>query len=85
MKANTTAWENNMKQNKTPLQEGQSAEGATMCGLLYLLEDSEKHRTDFKGLRMSTSKTLKGFWKQFLLFSGFMALMIEDSLHGEVA
>lgn len=56
-----------------------------MCGLLYLLEDSEKHKTDFKWLRMSASKILKGFWKQFLLFSGFMALMIEDSLHGEVA
>lgn len=56
-----------------------------MCGLLYLVEDSEKHKTDFKGLKMSTSQILKGFWKQFLLFSGFMALMIEDSLHGEVA
>lgn len=49
------------------------------------MEDSEKHKTDFKGLRMSTSKILKCFWKHFLLFSGFMALMIEDSLHGEVA
>lgn len=51
-------------------------EGPLCVAIPISVEDSEKNKTDFKGLKLSTSKIVKAFWQQLLLFSILMALMI---------